>query len=190
MFEIPERLPKTKRSRPPERAKNHGERIELSVAPKVMECQPSHRQPPLFPLRPVEDDGTVAQIREDILLNVVAPDRTVGVDKENVAPPQAPPCPHHDMHACRRDGECEKCNDADSDQQWDERNDDNDMPPFRSSSHSPGICCHGIGQTPHSSSIVNSLFIVAIFRAVPPSPIARFTIVHNRLTPIPRAHQR
>ena len=44
--------------------------------------------------------------------------------------------------------------------------------------------------TPQLSRIAKSLFIVVIFRAVPPSPIARFTIAHNRLTPIPRAHQR
>ena len=82
-----------------ERAKNHGEGIELPVTPKVMKCQSSDREAPLLPLRPVEHDGAVTEIGKEMPFDVVAPDRTVGVDKEDVASSQAPPGPNRDMHA-------------------------------------------------------------------------------------------
>jgi hypothetical protein len=46
VFEISEGLPKPKRSRTTERQKDHGKRIELAIATKVMERQPTDRNTP------------------------------------------------------------------------------------------------------------------------------------------------
>jgi hypothetical protein len=47
--------------------KDNRERIELPVTTKMMECQPSDRKPPTLASRPIQNNGSLAELREDIL---------------------------------------------------------------------------------------------------------------------------
>ena len=77
--------------------KDNRERIELPVAAEVMEREPSDGKPPALTLRPIENNGALPEMRKNVFVNILAPDGAVGINEENVAPAQAPPCPNGDV---------------------------------------------------------------------------------------------
>src|SRR6476659_7385040 len=97
MLEIPERLPKAKRASAAKRPEDHGQRIELPIAAKVIERHPCQGGPPAPSLRPVENDGARAKLWQNTLLDVIVPDRTVGIYKKDVTTADAPPRPNDGM---------------------------------------------------------------------------------------------
>ena len=77
VFEISERLPKAKRACAPKWPKDHRQRIELAVPAKVIERYPLEGKTPTFALRPIKCDGTLAQARQNPLLDIIVPNRAV-----------------------------------------------------------------------------------------------------------------
>jgi len=48
-------------------------------------------------MRPIEGDGTLAQARQDVRLDVVVPNRTVEIDEEHVTATRTPTAPKREM---------------------------------------------------------------------------------------------
>ena len=99
MLKISKWLPKAESSRAPERAKDHAERIELTIAAKMVKREASKREPPALALRPIKHNGALAKMRQHLLLNVVMPNRAIRIDKQNIAPAQTPPDPNAQVKA-------------------------------------------------------------------------------------------
>ena len=91
VFKISERLAEPKDTRNSEWAEHDAKRVKLPGASEMTKRDPSQRKPPLFPLRPVEDNGAASNVRQNILLNVVVPDWAVGIHKKYIPPANAPP---------------------------------------------------------------------------------------------------
>ena len=130
MLEISERLPKTKGACAAKRAKDHGHRIELSPAAEMVNCCSRQREAPTSAARPIEDDGALAEVRQDVLLDVVVPNRTIGIHKQDVASVNAPPRPNGDVQAnggYQKENKCEHHNDE---KHRRERNKNGNVPPL------------------------------------------------------------
>src|ERR1019366_1186300 len=93
MLELAERLVESEVSGKAERTKHQRKWIERAMATKVTERENSQCAPPSATVRPIEDDCTLAQARQDVRLDVIVPNRTVGIDKEHVTATRAPPAP-------------------------------------------------------------------------------------------------
>ena len=52
-------------------------------------------------MRPIENNGSFAEMRKNAFFEVVVPNGAVGVDKEDVATAKAPPRPNGDMQEYR-----------------------------------------------------------------------------------------
>jgi hypothetical protein len=81
VLEISEWLPKPENARAPEWTENNAKRIKLVVAAKMAKCHPSQRQTPTLVLRPIEDYSALAELWQNVLLNVVMPNRTIRIHK-------------------------------------------------------------------------------------------------------------
>lgn len=115
-LELSKRLQKAKRARASEWTKNHRHRVEPSPPGKVVKRHPIQREPPASALRPIDNHGALAEVRQDVLLDMVVPNWTVGIHKQDVPPTDAPPRPNDDVQANGGDDEKhqpEHCNDHD-----------------------------------------------------------------------------
>ena len=113
-LELSKRLQKAKRARASEWTKNHRHRVEPSPPGKVVKRHPIQREPPASALRPIDNHGALAEVRQDVLLDIVVPNWTVGIHKQDVPPTDAPPRPNDDVQANGGDDEKhqpEHCND-------------------------------------------------------------------------------
>jgi hypothetical protein len=105
VLEISERLPKPKGAGASKRAKYNPKRIELAVAAEMMKRHPRQRNAPTPPLRPIQDDGTVAKVGHNMLLDVVMPDGAIGIHEQDVPTTKTPPRPNHNAQADAGEGE-------------------------------------------------------------------------------------
>lgn len=101
VFEISEGLPKPKRSAAMERMEYNRQRVEFGSASEVAKCHPREREPPPLPLRPVKDHSALAEMRQNVLLNIVVPDWAVRIHEENIATAKTPKRPDGNMQTDR-----------------------------------------------------------------------------------------
>src|SRR5688572_7861699 len=82
VLEVLERTIETQRAGPAKGPEDDYHRIEFAAASKVPEERHRQRKAPARALRPVENDGTTAHSRQDLLLEVLLPHRAVRVHDE------------------------------------------------------------------------------------------------------------
>ncbi len=117
VFELTKRLVKTKPLCEAIRAKHHGHRIECTVAAEVTKYENSQSVPPSTALRPVEDNRPLTQPGQHVLLDVVVPNRTVGIDEQDVTATHTPTAPDGDVQ--EQAGKQMKCEREDKERQDD-----------------------------------------------------------------------
>jgi hypothetical protein len=118
VHEVSERLPESKHSASMERPKHDAQWIELTVTPKVIERHLCHRKSPMLSLRPIQDNRTFAELRYDVALDVVMPDRAVRINEQNVPSPEAPPRPDEEVQEHRADDEKNKGQQHRDEDEW------------------------------------------------------------------------
>ena len=130
MLEISKWLPKPEDVRAPKRTKHDAERIKLAVAAKMMECHPSQRETPTLAMRPIKDDSALAKVWQYALLDIVMPNRTIRIHKQDVPPANAPPRPDNNAQTNAREDEEHDCQWHNDDKQWRQQNQNGGVPPL------------------------------------------------------------
>jgi len=131
MLEISKRLPESKSACPPEWAKYNRERIELPIAAEMMKRQSSQRKAPTLALWPIQYDSAVSKVRQDMLLDVVMPNRAIRIHKQNISASQTPPKPNNDTQTDARNSYEDNRQNQEYQEQWKQRQHKCNMPPFR-----------------------------------------------------------
>ena len=86
VLKLAERLVEPKRAPNPKRAKDNRHRIKGTMATEISKRENGQGAPPSAAMRPIEDNRSLSQPRQDVFLDIVVPNRAIRVNEQDIMP--------------------------------------------------------------------------------------------------------